>query len=126
MATMIESRKPKADILLWSLVFLLIVGAVLGQHYFPKLPLLVRVSGLSLIGIVALFTASKTQLGKTFLTYWQDSLQETRRVVWPTKQETIQTTIAVFVMVLVMGTLLWSVDALLYKLVKWLMSHRGV
>ena len=50
---------------------------------------------------------------------------EVRKVVWPTRQETIQTTLVVFAMVLVMGVVLWLFDMLLMATVKALTGQGG-
>jgi len=92
-------------------------------YYLASQPLVVRV-GLGLLCFLgAGFVAFRTGLGKKAWHTWQEAWQETLRIVWPTKQETIQTTLAVFVMVLVMGLFLWSTDALLLKLIAWLTAH---
>ncbi len=58
--------------------------------------------------------------------FWQDAIVELRKVVWPTKQETIQSTVAVLVMVFVMGLVLWSIDAVLVRLVAWIVKQGAV
>ena len=55
--------------------------------------------------------------------YWRDALVELRKVVWPSKQETIQSTIAVLVMVFVMGLFLWSMDAILVRVMAWIIRQ---
>lgn len=55
--------------------------------------------------------------------FWQygvDSLQEVRKVYWPTREETVHTTLAVLAMVVVTGLLLWTVDYILLRAVAWL------
>ena len=52
-------------------------------------------------------------------------VQEVRHMVWPTRQETIQTTLAVLGMVVVMGVLLWTADFILLRTVAWLTGHWG-
>lgn len=52
--------------------------------------------------------------------YWLESLQELRKVYWPTRQETVHTTLAVLAMVVVMGLLLWTADYFLLHAVAWL------
>ena len=49
--------------------------------------------------------------GKRFYAYTQDSVAETRKVVWPTRKETLQTTGVVIAFVMVMAMFLWVVDA---------------
>ena len=54
-----------------------------------------------------------------------DAKLEVRKVVWPTRQETIQTTLVVLVMVLIIGILLWLVDMLLLAIVRALTGQGG-
>ncbi len=49
--------------------------------------------------------------GKRFYAYTQDSIEETRKVVWPSRKETMQTTGLVIAFVIVMALFLWGVDA---------------
>ena len=60
--------------------------------------------------------------GKGFCLYSQDSIAETRKVVWPTKKETLQTTGLVVLFVLVMAVFLWLVDGLLVMIVRFLLG----
>jgi preprotein translocase subunit SecE len=70
---------------------------------------------------------SRTRLFvQTLWNYWQDSLVELRKVVWPTKQETIHSTIAVLAMVFIMGLVLWSIDAVLVRVVAWVIRQGAV
>lgn len=52
--------------------------------------------------------------------YWLEAVQEVRKVYWPTRQETVQTTLAVLAMVVAMGLLLWTADYFLLNAVAWL------
>jgi preprotein translocase subunit SecE len=60
--------------------------------------------------------------GKSFLKFLDASLLELRKVVWPTKQETTQTTIVVGIAVLIVGILLFIIDFLLAQMVKYTMG----
>ena len=51
-----------------------------------------------------------TAMGREFVAFSKDSIAETRKVVWPTQRETMQTTAIVFVFVLVMAIVLWMTD----------------
>ena len=62
-------------------------------------------------------------LARKLAAFWQESIVELRKVVWPTKQETIHSTIAVLVMVFVMGLVLWSIDAVLVRVVAWIIRQ---
>ena len=52
-------------------------------------------------------------------------LVELRKVVWPTRQETIQTTLIVVAMVVVAALILWGLDKVFFWLVAWLTGQRG-
>ena len=106
-------------------IFLLLIVGLSGNYYFAELPVLLRaVVSLAIVGGAG-FLFSKTILGKQLMLYWQEALVEVRKVVWPTKKETIQSTIGVLAMVLIMGIFLWSIDAVLVRIVAWLLKTGG-
>ena len=98
------------EIAKWLVVFVLLALAVVGNAYFASQPLLYRVVvGVLLIGAataVSLFTAK----GRQFNEFRREAMVELRKIVWPTRQETIQTTLMVFVVVAVMAVVLWVLD----------------
>jgi preprotein translocase subunit SecE len=63
--------------------------------------------------------------GKQLFSFIQSSRIEIRKVVWPTNQETSQTTIAVFVFTLVMGIFFWGLDSFLLWLTRTLVGSAG-
>jgi preprotein translocase subunit SecE len=104
---------------------LLVVAGIGGFYMLADAPVVVRVlsvlAGLALGAVVAAFTDA----GRAVLALAQDSWVEARKVVWPTRQETLQMVAVVVVFVLVMGLFLWLVDSLLFGLTKWLMGGAG-
>lgn len=96
---------------------LLVIAGVVGFYYLPDMPALVRVlmvlGGLVAGAVVMYFTAA----GKAFFAFAGEARDETRKVVWPTRKETIQTTAIVLVFVFVMALFLWVVDSILLWLV---------
>jgi preprotein translocase subunit SecE len=58
-----------------------------------------------------------TEAGKTFVAFARESWEEAKRVVWPTRKETLQTTGVVFAFVFVMALFLWITD----KTLEWLL-----
>ncbi len=60
---------------------------------------------------------------RTFLRFTQASYAEVRRVVWPTRAETLQSTLGVLFMVTVMGLILWAIDSFLLKIVARLTGY---
>jgi preprotein translocase subunit SecE len=94
--------------------------AVLAFYYFADQSILVRVVGLLIAAGIALAIAATTELGSNVLDFIKDSRMELRKVVWPTRTETLQTSLAVIVMVILMGVFLWLLDLLLFWLVRLL------
>ncbi len=105
-----------------ALALLLLIAGVVGFYYFADQALVVRIL-IVLGGIAAAgFVATRTPTGQDAIGFVRDSIKETKLVVWPTKQETIQTTVAVFLLVLVMGIILMLFDMAFAKLVQMLMG----
>ncbi|MCU7881883.1 MAG: preprotein translocase subunit SecE [Candidatus Thiodiazotropha sp. (ex Lucinoma aequizonata)] len=91
----------------------IIVGAILGFYYLDGYSQLLRVlSLLVLVGVSALIVY-QTTMGRTVWEFASAAKVEVRKVVWPSRQETVQTTLIVFVMVLIMGIVLWLFDMML-------------
>lgn len=95
------------------LAVLLVVAGIAGFYYFADQSQLFRVLGLVGIAIIALLLGYQTALGKHIWSFMQDARTELRKVVWPTRQETLQTTLFVMLMVLVVGLFLWILDIFL-------------
>ena len=94
-----------------SVAVLLVVAGIAGFYYFAESPAIVRLVSV-LAGLAAAsFVFWTTAPGKQFYAYAQESVTETRKVVWPTRKETLQTTGVVFAFVFVMAIFLWAVDA---------------
>jgi len=92
---------------------MVLVAGVIGFYYFKEESQLLRVLGILSVVAVAFFIMATTLIGKRALGFARDARVETRKVVWPTRQETTQTTIAVLVMVLVVAIMLWLIDMFL-------------
>lgn len=99
----------------WLIVGVVLAAACSANVMVPDQPLLYRSIGIVALVVVAFGLASTTTKGQTVLQFIKDSRAEVRRVVWPTRQETVQTTFVVVGVVLVMSVVLWIIDALLFK-----------
>ena len=99
--------------------FLVLVGLV-GFYYFGEQSLLLRVIALLIIAGLAISIVYQTELGKRTVDFFRDARTEVRKVVWPSRTETTQTTATVFVIVLIVGIFLWLLDmflAFLFRLI---------
>ena len=104
---------------------LLVVAGIAGFYVLSESFAFVRF-GCVLAGLVAGAAVFYTsQPGKEFYVYAQESVQETRKVVWPTRKETLQTTAIVFVFVVTMALFLWAVDTGLLMIVKKLIGGQA-
>ncbi|MES9944104.1 MAG: preprotein translocase subunit SecE [Candidatus Thiodiazotropha sp.] len=96
----------------------IIVGGIYGFYYLDDYSQLLRVLGLLALVGVSSFVAYQTAVGRTVWDFATSSKVEVRKVVWPSRQETMQTTLIVFVMVLIMGIVLWLFDMMLGAILK--------
>lgn len=113
MNTKTEVQESKFEGLKWSVVLALVVAAVAGNIYFADYSLLYRVLGLVAVACVAAYIAVQTSQGEAFWNLAKEARTEIRKVVWPTRQETTQTTLIVVAFVLLMSLILWGLDTLL-------------
>lgn len=102
---------------------LLVVGGVAGYYLLSEQAAAFRVIAVLAGTLSGALVASFTTPGGRFVTFSRESWAETKRVVWPTRQETVRTTGIVFLMVVVIALFLWIVDASLMSLVKLLMGQ---
>ncbi len=109
---------------LW-IAAILLGGAIGAFYYFDTQSMLLRVLGLLAVAGVSAAIALQTLAGRKFWQFASDAKLEVRKVVWPSRQETIQTTLVVLVMVLIIGILLWLVDMLLLTIVRALTGQGG-
>ncbi len=106
----VETVSSKLDLVLVALAVLAAAAGVLGFTFLTDQPTLARV-GVLIGGLaVALVVAWFSQSGKRFIAYGRESYEETRRVVWPSRKETMTTTGIVFGFVVIMAVLLFVVD----------------
>ena len=101
------------DWLKWGLVGIIVALAVYANWYYQEQSLFLRVSGLLIVGAAAFLIAVKTEKGNTASNLIKEARSEIRRVVWPTNNETTQTTLVVLVMVFIFSLILWGLDSLL-------------
>lgn len=106
-----------------ALALLLLAAGVAGFYYLSEQAAVLRVlSVLAGIGL-ALAVVWTTAPGQAAIGFTRESVLETRKVVWPSRKETVQTTGIVFALVVVMAIFLWIVDVSLLSLVKLLMGR---
>ena len=100
------------------LAIAVLVFGIAGFYYYEAESQLYRVLGVVFAAIVAIAISSTTNLGQGLIGFGRESRMEVRKVVWPTRQETVQTTFMVIVAVIIIGIFLWLVDMLLAEAIQ--------
>ena len=113
MNTSVENKAGSLDWLKWLVVAALLAGGVFANWYYQDEMLLLRVAGLLATAAVAILLALQTERGKAIWSLLKEARTEVRRVVWPTNQETTQTTLVVIAIVFVFALILWGLDSML-------------
>ena len=108
-----EAVTSRLDSLKWIVVVALVAAGVVGNSYYADESLLFRVLALVALAVFAGWVASTTVRGGALWDLVKGSRTEIRKVIWPTRQETTQTTMIVVVFVFVMALILWALDSLL-------------
>ena len=109
----VEQRGSGLDILKWVVVAALVLAGAVGNAYYAEQSLFYRVLALVAVAAVAGLIALQTHQGRALWTLVNEARVEIRKVVWPTREETTQTTLVVLALVFVMSLILWGLDSLL-------------
>jgi len=125
MGVSVETNSGIPDQLKWSTVAVLLAGAVVAFYYFGDQSLLLRVIGLIVVGGIAAAVAFQTERGREAWEFMRESRTELRKVVWPTRKETLQTTLIVIAVVALTAVILWIFDGLLAWIVRLLLGQGG-
>ena len=113
LSTNAENKAGSLDWLKWLMVAALLAGGGFANWYYQDEMLLIRVVGLLATAAVAILVALQTERGKAIWALLKESRTEVRRVVWPSNQETTQTTMVVLLLVVIFALILWGLDSLL-------------
>jgi preprotein translocase subunit SecE len=120
-----QQSPTKFDGLKWLLIVILIVAGTAGNYIYGDVAWAIRAAiGIVLTAII-LVIAAFTVKGRLVWGFIKGARTELRKVVWPTRQETIQTTLVVVAMVVVAALILWGLDSLFMWAVGWLTGQRG-
>jgi preprotein translocase subunit SecE len=101
----------------------LLFAGIAAFYYWDQSPLIARVGAVIGGAVAAVVVFWLSAPGKEFFAFAQESIDEAKRVVWPTRKETLQTTGVVFAFVFVMALFLWLIDAGLLWAVRILMGQ---
>jgi preprotein translocase subunit SecE len=113
MNTKAESTPGVADTAKLVLAAAVLVGGIAAYYYFENESILLRVAGLLVALVIGAVIAFQSLQGQTLWLFIQSSRTEIRKVIWPTRQETLQTTLTVLVFTLILGVFFWILDLIL-------------
>lgn len=125
MNTQVEVSASVFDVVKQVFSVLFVVAGVAAFYYFSEVLLLYRVLGLIVVALVVVGMVLTTGMGRNVWVFVLESKQEVRKVVWPTREETVRTTLLVFAMVFVVGLILWLLDMFLFWGVRFLTGQGG-
>lgn len=117
-----QSASRGLEIIKWLVVLVLVGLMVWGNGYYSAYSVLYRALAIAAIGIVAAFIALQTVQGKAFNQLRRDAMVELRRIVWPTRQESLQTTLVVVAFVILVALALFFMDWILRSLMSLLIG----
>ena len=120
-----DSRPTAFDTAKLALAVAIVVGGIFGYFYYAALPMVVRVVIVLASLAVAALVVLRSAQGQALSRFVQASRVELRKVVWPTREETLQTTVAVLIFAAVMGTFFWLLDLFLLTFTRWIMGQGG-
>lgn len=109
-----ETTNPAVNAVFWLVTAVLVAAGIYGYNNFGQFfgtdAILYRVLALLVVAAIAIAFALQTTQGKSFWSLLKGARTEIRKVVWPTRQETMQTTMIVLLVVVIAGLILWGLD----------------
>lgn len=123
MNTKVVTETSSLDTVKLGIALAMLLGGVVAFQYYGEAPRLVRVGGMILDIILAVLLAAQTDKGRMVVGFVRDAQIEVRKVVWPTRKETVQTTIVVMIVVVIFAFLLWMLDIFLGWAMQSVIGH---
>ncbi len=118
-----NSRSAFADTLLLLVSIVMLLGGIASYYYYQDLAITpIRVAALIVVTLLASWVASQSQKGASFFRFLKESDIERRKVVWPTHQEAVQTSLMVVIVVIIISLFLASVDWMIGAAVRSLLT----
>lgn len=119
MTSKISAQNNAGDMIKWTISIILVCAGLFANYHYQQVAWPLRLAGWIILAIIVLALALNTTRGKQFVVFAKDSRAELRKVDWPKRPETVQFTIGVIIMVVIMALALWLIDTALLWIVKW-------
>ncbi|MFB6434539.1 MAG: preprotein translocase subunit SecE [Candidatus Malihini olakiniferum] len=108
----------------WLIVAFLLVIAIVGNYYYRAYSLPLRALAIVILISTAGSVALLTSKGKATVTFSREARTEVRKVIWPTRQETLHSTLIVAAVTAMMSLILWGLDGILVRLISFITGLR--
>lgn len=125
MANEIVNKNPKLNTIWWIVTVTLVVSGIVANHFFGEVAWSLRLAGWIILSGVVIAIVAQTKEGRRLWAFSKEAKIELRKVIWPTRQETVQTTMLIAALVVVMSLLLWGLDSILMWVIGWLTGTKG-
>ena len=120
MKAKVETESGRFDTMKLGVAVLLLAAGIAAFYKFDDQLLVLRVLGLLAVAGISIFIAAQSTTGRSIIDFIGGAKTEVRKVVWPTRAETMQTTLAVMLMVFLVGIFLWLLDMVLLQAIQML------
>jgi len=107
------------------LAIAVLISGIGAYYYYPDMSVVIRAGGVLASVVIAIVIVMQTAMGREMWQFIQTSRVELRKVVWPNRQDTTQTTLAVIVFVIILGVFFWGLDMGLLWVTKTLTGQVG-
>nr|WP_159989552.1 preprotein translocase subunit SecE [Pantoea sp. SoEX]MXP50796.1 preprotein translocase subunit SecE [Pantoea sp. SoEX] len=112
------------EVVKWVVIVTLLLGAILGNYYYGKTTLYLRIVPIIILVITSICILLSTKVGKDILVFIRESKAELKKVIWPTYQETFRITLIVIVVTTFMSLILWGLDNILVRVISFITGLR--
>lgn len=119
-----ENKRSRTNFLWWAVIGVLIFLGLVLNNYYRDLAWSLRLSGWIIISCIVIFVFYKTREGHRLFTFAKEARIELNKVVWPTRQETVHTTMIVAALVVTVSLIMWGMDSVLLWLIGWITGQR--
>lgn len=119
-----KKQKNILEICKWLVIIALLLVAIIGNYYYRNINYSIRLLVLFFLSIIIIWLLFLTIKGKSMMAFIIQAKTEAKKVVWPTRQETINTTFIIIVITIFMSLIFWGLDTLLVLLISFFTNLR--
>ena len=120
-----ENQATAFDAVKLLLAVAILLGSIVAYYYYAEESVLLRLIGVLAGFGISIWVAFQSAQGRTLWAFIQGSRLELRKVVWPSREETMQTTLIVFVFSAFMSVFFWLLDMFLLMITNFLTGQGG-